>query len=109
MHTDPHAATATHFGTIIASGVHTLAVFQRLAVTSVYSRWQIVAGRALQDVQFHAPVRADTYLHGQLTVTAITNTHPRWSRVSTSGGLRSTESTQVLTVCVDSYVRRRRL
>ncbi|OAK51201.1 MaoC/PaaZ C-terminal domain-containing protein [Rhodococcoides kyotonense] len=107
MHTDDQASTATHFGAIIASGVHTLAVFQRLAVTAVYSQWQIIAGRTLRDVQFCAPVHADTRLHGRLTVSAITDTHPRWSRVRTCGALWSTVSNEILTVEIDSYVRRR--
>lgn len=106
MHTDARASTETHFGAIIASGVHTLAVFQRLAVTAVYSQWQIIAGRALRDVQFHAPVRADTRLHGRLTVSTITDSHPRWSRVSACGALWSMDSNEILTVEVDAYVRR---
>ncbi|NHU47192.1 MaoC/PaaZ C-terminal domain-containing protein [Rhodococcus sp. A14] len=107
IHTDVALAEASHFGTIIASGVHTLAVFQRLAVNRVFGNWHIVAGRALREVQFRAPVRADTYLRGTFSITAIGNTHPYWDRVTTIGTLSSRDSQPVMTLQMEMYVRRR--
>ena len=70
---------------VIASGVHTLAVFQCLAVAGVLAHWHIVAGRKLREVQFLAPVHADTHLHGALTVTAVSKGHHRWGLVTIGG------------------------
>jgi hypothetical protein len=42
MHTDPEAAEAGFFGALIASGVHTFAIWQRLAVLNIFQGWQII-------------------------------------------------------------------
>lgn len=107
IHTDGALASTSHFGSIIASGVHTLAVFQRLAVSAVFARWHIVAGRALRDVQFLAPVRAGTHLRGSMTITKVGNDHPRWGRVTLDGVLGTDHGRPVLSLEMVVYVRRR--
>lgn len=107
IHTDPSLASASHFGAVIASGVYTLAVFQRLAVAGVLAHWHVVAGRTLREVQFLAPVHADTHLHGSLTVTAVSKGHHRWGLVTTSGTLKGRDTGPVLSLEMDAYVRRR--
>ena len=71
FHTDPQFAQQGHFGGIIASGIHSLAIFQRLAVLKAYRHWWVVAGRSIQDIQFHAPVRPGMELQGRLEVTDV--------------------------------------
>ena len=104
MHIDPGAATEGSFNGVIGSGIHTLAIFQRLAVQSVYSRWNVVAGRRLRDVQFTAPLRPGSILSGTLTVISVLPPQRDASLVTVSGALRAGESTDLLTVEVDLYV-----
>lgn len=64
FHTDPAAADAGAFGGIIASGIQTMAVLQRLTVLGVYRDWQVIAGRSMREVQFLRPVRPGDVLTG---------------------------------------------
>lgn len=106
FHTDDDAAAAGFFGEVIASGIHTLAVFQRLSVLGAYNRWAVIAGRTLRDVQFRSPVRAGQELTGTLKVTNVDLGRPGRALVVTEGAL-VTGDTTVLTVGLDMYVRTR--
>lgn len=106
FHVDDAAAATGHFGEVIASGLHTLGIFQRLAVAHVYRHWSVVAGRALRDVQFLAPVRPRTLLSGTLTVESIDADGPGRSLVTQRGVLSSVDA-PVLTLLVEAYVRTR--
>ena len=59
IHTDPTAAATTPLGGVIASGLHTLAIYQRLAVPAFWSRFTGGVGRSFE-IQFRRPVRPDT-------------------------------------------------
>ena len=63
FHVDRAAAEAGFFGEIIASGVHTVAIFQRLAVRGAYRHWSVIAGRRVS-AEFPAPVRPGRTLVG---------------------------------------------
>lgn len=63
IHTDPEAATASPFGGVIASGIHTFALTQPLVVEALYGDSDIVASRNIEDLEFHAPVRPRDTLH----------------------------------------------
>jgi acyl dehydratase len=106
LHLDDAFADAGFFGEIIASGMHTLALFQRLAVLGAYRYWDIVAGRRLSEVQFLAPVRAGMVLHGELTITEVIPAHPRRSLVITTGRMSDEQGVDVLTLGAETYVRR---
>ena len=71
FHIDEATAAAGMFGGIIASGIHSMAIFQRLAVTAQYDRWAVIAGRTLQDVQLLSPVRPDMTLRGRIRIEAV--------------------------------------
>jgi len=71
FHVDEELAAAGAFEGVIASGIHSLAIVQRLAVDAVYSRWAVVAGRSFTDVRFSRPVRPGTTLAGRLRVDAV--------------------------------------
>ena len=64
FHVDDEAAATGAYGGIIASGIHTMAVFQRLAVLGVYGRWQVIARRRLKTVELRRPVRPRDRLTG---------------------------------------------
>ena len=72
FHTDVDAAESGPFGGVIASGIHTMAICQRLAVAAVFDRWQTICGRELTNVQFRRPVRPGTVLSGRATVASVT-------------------------------------
>lgn len=59
-----------YFGGVIASGVHTLAVYQRLAVSSVFRHWDAIAGRSVRMLLRH-PVRPGDVLTGFVEVMSV--------------------------------------
>lgn len=71
IHADPTAAEKTPMGGVIASGLHTLAIYQRLAVPAFWSHFTGGVGRSFE-VHFRRPVRPGTTLTGQLTVQTVT-------------------------------------
>ncbi len=105
FHIDDFAAAESTFGEIIASGLYTMAVFQRLAVLGACRYWAIVAGRAIRDVQFIRPVKEGMRLQATLTITDVVMTHPDRALVTQRGEISS--STSIMTQSVDVYVRRR--
>ena len=53
FHLDVDAAAAGPYGGLIASGLHTMAIYQRLYVDS--TQWAAIAGRGLPEVRFLRP------------------------------------------------------
>jgi acyl dehydratase len=56
FHVDREAAEDSHFGRLVASGMHTLAVTMRIAVDGFYGDVENVAGKGMDDVQFRRPL-----------------------------------------------------
>ena len=71
FHVDDRIAEAGPYGGLIASGIQTLAIMQRLSVIDVYDRWAVIAGKTLRDTSFLRPVRPDDVLTGTLTITGL--------------------------------------
>lgn len=71
IHADPAAAAKTPLGGVIASGLHTLAIYQRMAVPAFWSHFTGGIGRSFE-IHFRRPVRPDTTLTGQMTVQMMT-------------------------------------
>ncbi len=71
MHTDPVAAASSPFGGIIASAIHTQALFGRLASTRLMPRLALIAGKGMDRVRFPAPVRPDEPLTGRVEISAV--------------------------------------
>lgn len=106
FHLDEQVAAAGHFGELIASGIHTLAVYQRLSVLGAYTGWAVLAGRRLRSVEFLAPVTPGTTLYGELTVTSVDLSRPGRALAVTRGRLHD-GARDVLTVELEAYLRRR--
>jgi acyl dehydratase len=106
LHLSEGDAEGTAFGRLVASGVHTMAVFQRLSVISAFSTWDIFAGRRLDDVKLLSPVFPEDALTGGLDVRAIDFNYPSRALVTCFGWL-STERGRVLELVTESYVNRR--
>ena len=105
FHVDRAAAESGFFGGVIASGVHTVAIYQRLSVLGAYRHWAVIAGRRVTS-EFPAPVRPGT-LTGSLTIQQVTPTRTDRSLVTTRGALTGPDDEIVLLITVEAYVRRR--
>jgi acyl dehydratase len=105
MHTDPVAAVDTSFGGLIASGIHTLSVFQRLVVLGLYSQWDLFAGRRLTEVRFLRPVFADSILRGTAIIDSVEFNHPDRALVTVRGWV-SVADVRVLDLTCETYVNR---
>ncbi len=106
FHLDEEAGRSSRFGTIIGSGLHTMAIFQRMAVESAYSRWAVIAGRVIRDVQLTAPLRPGATVTGTLTITAIVPVDAQRSLVSKRGFVHDGD-VQLMSMGFDTYIARR--
>ncbi|MCS7478036.1 MaoC/PaaZ C-terminal domain-containing protein [Umezawaea endophytica] len=106
FHTDESAAGSGYFGEPIASGLHSLAILQRLAVLGLFSGWAVLAGRRIREVGFLAPVRPGMVLTGSMTVDAVAHSSPERSLVTVTGALHHRD-TRVLGAVHQLYVWRR--
>jgi acyl dehydratase len=106
LHLSEDHADGTAFGRLVASGVHTMAVFQRLAVLAAFSHWDIFAGRRLDDVRLLSPVFPGDILTGGLDVRTVEFNHPGRALVTCFGWLE-TERGHMLELITESYVNRR--
>ena len=106
FHVDARHASTTVFGDIIGSGVHTLALYQRLAVRAAYSHWAVVAGRAIRNVDLTGPLRPASTVGATMTIDAVTATSAGEALVSTTGRVRSADRI-LMTLQVEIVVRRR--
>ncbi|MBB4134462.1 MaoC/PaaZ C-terminal domain-containing protein [Gordonia humi] len=71
FHVDEAAADDGPFGGLIASGIQTLAIFQRLAVPAVFDRLHVLCGKEIEGVRFLRPVRPGTVVTGTMTTTTV--------------------------------------
>ncbi|MCW2853393.1 MAG: MaoC domain protein dehydratase [Nocardioides sp.] len=107
FHVDPRAAAAGHFGGLIASGIHTIAVFQRLAVHAHFRRWQVVAGRGIADVRFLVPVRPGDVLSCSFVVEGVAIGVRGRAEVAMRARVENQTGTRVLGFTMASVVRTR--
>ncbi|MFZ2173509.1 MAG: MaoC/PaaZ C-terminal domain-containing protein [Rhodococcus sp. (in: high G+C Gram-positive bacteria)] len=106
FHVDAAAAEKGSFGGLIASGIQTMAICQRLSVDAFYSRWSVIAGRRIRGTEFIRPVRPDTVLSGTMTIEEIHIEH-RNNRGSVALAIELVDERglQVFTMVTDVYVR----
>jgi acyl dehydratase len=107
FHIDQDVAEQGYFGGLIASGLHTLSVYQRLVVTSANREWKVIAGRSLRDVRFVRPVRANDVLTGTMVIDEIRLDDRARGLVTTSAELVNAQGNCVLTVTTDAYLHSR--
>jgi len=70
FHTDEEAASNSMFGGLVASGIHTLAVCQRLSTERFYMESSSVAGLGIKEIEYPTPVRPGDTLRVQLEIVA---------------------------------------
>ena len=76
VHVDEVAAKDSIFGGIIGSGIHSMAIFQRMATTTLYSRYAVIAGTAIREVRLTAPLRPGTTVRGAIEVLDVDLSRP---------------------------------
>ncbi|MDL9945478.1 MaoC/PaaZ C-terminal domain-containing protein [Gordonia sp. ABSL11-1] len=106
LHVDAAAASGA-FGGLIASGIHSLAIFQRLAVQGAFADWQVIAGRRLVDVEFRRPVRPEDALTGSMTIDDIVVDDRGRALVIAAAALVDQDERTVLTTVIEVLVRAR--
>jgi acyl dehydratase len=106
FHVDEAVAEKGIFGGLIAGGVHTLSVFQRLSVLGFWAQTATIAARGMRDVRFLSPVRPDATLVGRLVIEEVQPRDASRSLVSVAGTLDA-EGGRVLSLVVDAYLARR--
>lgn len=107
FHTDRVAAGATVFGGLIASGLHTVSIFQRLSVTAVLQRYDVIAGKEIRRLRFLAPVRPGDVLTGVLQVVSTTSDHRGRALVVTTGQLTNQDGRTVMDIELESLIASR--
>ena len=107
FHVDRDAAAHSEFGGLIASGLHTTAVFQRLAATALYTRYDVVAGRVIRECRFLRPVWPGDVLTATAVVTSVEPTGRGRAEVVIDGTLRNQSGAAVLEIEVHTLFRSR--
>ena len=104
IHTDPEAARERGLDGVIASGLHTLGIYQRFVVEALWADVAGGVGRSFE-IRFRRPVPPGTTLTGHATVRAVT---PRPERgdalVVIDGELRNDQDEAVLTIVNESVL-----
>ena len=72
FHVDPEGAKESPFGGLIASGIHSLAIFQKLVVDACFRDWNIIAGKEIRELRFLRPVRPGDELTGHVVIEELT-------------------------------------
>lgn len=107
FHIDKDVAEAGEYEGLIASGLHSLSVYQRLTVLDVFSRWSVIAGRRLRDVRFLRPVRPGYTLTGTVEIQDVTFDDRNRALVTTVAELTDNHGVPVLSAVVEVFVRAR--
>jgi acyl dehydratase len=94
------------FGDVIASGIHTMALYSSLASRAYFSRLALVAGKGIDRLRFPHPVRPSTVLRGALEVVEIVM-HATRADVHALSTLVDPDDNTVLSFIGITVVRRR--
>lgn len=105
FHVDLAAAAAGAYGGLIASGIQTIAIYERLVVLAVFSGWSIIAGRGLRDVRFLRPLRPGDMVSGAMKVDTVHFDARNRALVTTTGELTNQADETVLRLVMEVYVR----
>ena len=106
-HVDPEGAKESPFGGLIASGIHSLAIFQKLVVDACFRDWNIIAGKEIRDLRFPRPVRPGDELTGHVVVDEIAFDERQRADLVVRGVLLNQEDKEVLTLALVALIRAR--
>ncbi|EKS38228.1 MaoC/PaaZ C-terminal domain-containing protein [Afipia broomeae] len=106
IHIDPVAAANGPFGGLIASGLHTTAIYQRLIVEAMWRQVAGVAGTRIES-RFQRPVRPGMTLTGQAEIAAIALRPEKRNAVVTVRSQITDGTDTVLSVVLDAVIHSR--
>jgi len=106
IHMDPEAAAKGPFGGLIASGLQTLAIYQRLIVEAMWEQVAGVAGAGIES-RFLRPVRPGMTLTGHAEIAALIHRPERNNAVVTVKSQITDGTRQVLSVSIDAVIHSR--
>lgn len=104
FHMEKDFAEAGGYRGLIASGLQTIGVYQRLAVRAMYAHWQIIAGRGLREARFLRPVRPGDTLTGSARIEAVAVDARGRTLVTLSAELVNQHGKPVFDTLADVYV-----
>lgn len=107
FHTDEERAVSEeYFGGIIASGIQTLAIFQRLSIDSLVKNLKVIGGAGIDDLQFRRPVRPGDTLTGSVVIKDI-KLQPDQGRalIAYAGELINQNGERVLVLTISAYIQ----
>lgn len=87
FHIDDEAGENSPFGGLIGSGLHSMCIFQRLAVLRRYQHWAVIAGRAMRDVQLTSPLRPGATVHAVAVALKVDLSRPDRALCTSRGSL----------------------
>ena len=106
IHMDPEAAAKGPFGGLIASGLQTLAIYQRLVVEAMWTQVAGVAGAGIES-RFLRPVRPGMTLTGHAEISALRHRPERNNAIVTVKSQITDGAEQVLSVSLDAVIHSR--
>jgi acyl dehydratase len=104
FHVDRDAAEHSDFGGLIASGLHTASIFQRLCVAGIFSDYDVIAGKEIHNLRFLRAVRPGDVLTGSVLVRSVEPDGRGRALVVLLGTLRNQDGQPVLELELDSLV-----
>jgi acyl dehydratase len=104
FHVDRAAAAEGRFGGLIASGLHTASIFQRLCVAGIFSDYDVIAGKEIHNLRFLRAVRPGDVLTGSVLVRSVEPDGRGRALVVLLGTLRNQDGQPVLELELDSLV-----
>ncbi|GAA1327203.1 MaoC/PaaZ C-terminal domain-containing protein [Leucobacter albus] len=104
FHLDREAAEAGPFGGLITSGIHTVAILQRLTVDAVVHGWAVLAGRGIRELRLLRPVYVGDTITGTITITEIDFDDRERALVTMDSTLTTTAGRIVATMTTDVYL-----
>jgi len=109
FHVDPSAGSSSAFGSLVASGIHTLALFMRRFVDGVLLDAASVGSPGIDTVRWPRPVRPGDNLAFAYTVKSArpSQSRPAWGVVVGDGSARNQDGESVLTLSVVNLIARR--
>ena len=106
IHNDPAAAMSGPFGGLIASGLHTMAVYQRLIAESMWQKVAGIAGKRFE-IDLLRPVRPGMVLTGAAEILAVIHRPERKDAILTIRSDVTDGTKSVMTVRLDALIQAR--
>ena len=104
FHVDATAARESYFEGIIASGIHTLSIYQRLGVRGLFERYDVIAGKEARRLRFLHPVRPGDVLTCSVIVDSVEHDGHGTASVITRGTLSNQDGAHVLSVEMEALI-----